>query len=425
MIRREKMMEVMVMFHREHRSKRYIARKLGISRETVSKILARGGEFKPYDTSSRNSSIEPFMEKIRDWVDDNYEATRMYNLLAGMGYEGGLRTVQRCVRDVRGGMVRKAYLAFETEPGRQAQVDYGEFAVLDAEGNKVVTLYLFLMVLGYSRKRYAEFQVQPDLPSFLEAHIRGFEYFGGTPAEILYDNMKNVVSRVRGGEPRWNDTFFSFALHYGFAPRLCPPYASWVKGKVERPIKFIREGFWRGYQFTDLATANRDLKQWLLANEQKIQGTTCQTISERFEAERAALGALPPAGFDTSARYSRCVHKDCCVRFGYNRYMMPHRLVGKQVLLRVRDGILRAFDGAEMLVTYRIPEGRGHLIADERFKKALKEDPEQNRMKYRRPEYRGKGAARTIGLVDVEYHVPVQRRDIGVYDAMAGGGCHE
>lgn len=417
-------MEVMYL-HRHGLKKRAIARKLGMSRATVSKYLACGGDQKHYDVSNREGFLEPYRGQIRVWLEeDDYRATWMYDRLVPLGYEGSLRTVQRFVREERGGLVRKAFLAFETEPGRQAQVDFGEFSVLDPDGNKIITLYLFLMVMGYSRRRYAEFLVRPDLPSFLEAHQRAFEFFGGIPSEILYDCMKNVVTRVNGQDPKWNDIFFSFALHHGFAPRLCPPYASWVKGKVERPIQFIREGFWRGYRFENLFDANRDLQEWLLGKEKMVHGTTHQTIVERFEAELAFLGPLPPAVFDTSARYFRKVFKNCCVHFGGNRYMLPHRTVNREVMLRVKDGILRAFDGPELLITYRIPEGRGHLVADERFIKALKEDQEQNRMKYRKPPKGRKGAARTIGLVDSDYFVPVQRRDIGEYAAL-GGGCHE
>jgi len=412
-------MEVMYL-HRQGLKKRAIARKLGLSRETVSKYLTLGGERRSYDASGRAGFLEPFRDRVRTWLEeDDYRATWMYDRLVPLGYAGGLRTVQRFVREERGGLVRKAFLAFETEPGRQAQVDFGEFAVLDPEGNKIITLYLFLMVLGYSRRRYAEFLVRPDLPSFLDAHQRAFEFFGGIPSEILYDCMKNVVTRVNGEDPKWNDIFFSFALHNGFAPRLCPPYASWVKGKVERPIGFIREGFWRGYRFENIFDANRDLQEWLLGKEKMVHGTTHQTIVDRFEAERSFLSLLPPAAFDTSARYFHTIHKDCCVRFRYNRYMLPHRLVGREVMLRVKDGILRAFDGPELLVTYRISEGRGHLVADERFVRALKEDQEQNRMKYRKPPRGRKGAARTIGLVNPDYFVPVERRDIGEYAALA------
>lgn len=406
-------------------SQRGIADRLGIHRNTVKKYIESGGVPKPYDTSNREGLLVPHREQIKVWLeDDDYSATWMHDRLVAQGYRGSLRTLQRFLRREGRKLLRKAYLPFETEPGRQAQVDFGELAILDERGRKVGKVYLFLMVLGYSRKKFAEILLRPDLTSFLDAHRRAFEYFGGAPSEILYDCMKNVVVRLRGGEPKWNETFFSFAGHYGFAPRLCPPYASWVKGKVERPIHFIREGFWRGYRFLGLPEANRDLQAWLLSKEQVLHGTTHQTIAERFEAERGSLGPLPATPFDTSDRFFRTVGKDCCVHFGCNRYMLPHRAVGKKVILRVKDGTLRAYDGLELLTAYRIPEGKGHLVAHPHLIEALRRDQEQLRMKYRRPTGSHKGAARTIGLVSTPWQVAVQKRDIGVYNALLGGG-HE
>jgi len=228
------------------------------------------------------------------------------------------------------------------------------------------------------------------------------------------------VIRRRGKEPQWNEGFHSFAEHTGFAPRLCPPYASWVKGKVERPIRFIREGFWRGYRCASLHSGNRDLLAWLVEQESRIHGTTCQSIAERFEAERAHLGPLPRTDFDTSARHFRNVGKDCIARFDRNRYMVPHRAVCKEVLVRVKDGLLRVFDGAELLVAYQIPEGHGHLVADPELVRSLREDPEQNRMKYRRPPEGHKGKARTLGPVVTPWAVTVQYRPITDYLAAAG-----
>lgn len=186
----------------------------------------------------------------------------------------------------------------------------------------------------------------------------------------------------------------------------------------------MREDFWRGYQYGGLTEANKDLLVWLQKKELSIHGTTQMTIVERFEQERGHLGGLPLVAFDTSARYFRTVHKDCCIYLGYNRYMLPHQSVGKKVVVRVKDAFMRVFDGPTLLASYRIPEGRGHLIADERFIKALKEDTEQRRMKYHTPPKRRKGAAKTIGLMEPQYDIAVQERDISVYDA-AIGGLHE
>ena len=127
-----------------------------------------------------------------------------------------------------------AYLRFETEPGFQAQVDFGEFLVVNADGS-VDKYYLFPMILGYSRKIYAELIRKCDLPTFLDCHIRAFEYFGGVPQEILYDRMKNVYIGKIAGKHKFNTNMTGFALHYGFTPKVAPAYAAWVKGKIERP----------------------------------------------------------------------------------------------------------------------------------------------------------------------------------------------
>ena len=417
-------MEIMVL-NRQGLSRRKIAKRLGIHRRTVDRYLASGGERKGYDTKLRQSRLVPYRERLLAWMEeDAYSAVWMHDRLLPMGYRGSLRTVQRFVQGEGKKLSRKAFLRFETEPGRQAQVDFGELAVVDENGSKVDTLYLFLMVLGYSRKRYAELLWRPDLPSFLEAHQRAFGFFEGVPTEILYDCMKNVVTRLGGAEPKWNETFFSFALHEGFAPRLCPPFASWVKGKVERPIRFIREGFWRGYRFRNLDEANQDLLDWLVAKEQGIHGTTHERIDERFERERRLLGELPQTVFDTSARFFRTVGKDCCISYGCNRYMMPHRAVGREVIVRVKEGILRVLDGPELLVTYPVHEGKGHLVAHPHLVQALKNDREQIRMKYHKPLHRGKGAARTIGLFDeLAWQVMVPKRDLGEYAALLEGGA--
>lgn len=159
---------------------------------------------------------------------------------------------------------RVAYARFETNPGLQAQVDWADFQITEPNGT-TSTVYLFILVLGYCRAIYAEFVRRCTLESFLDCHIRAFHYTGGVPAEVLYDNMRHVVIRHLVGKVHFNPEFMHFARHYGFAPKACPPYAAWVKGKVERPVDYLRESFWRGYVFGSIDRANRDLHEWLEA----------------------------------------------------------------------------------------------------------------------------------------------------------------
>lgn len=97
---------------------------------------------------------------------------------------------------------------------------------------------------------------------------------------------------------------------------------------------------------------------------------------ERFERERPSLHTLPDQPFDTSWRVYRKFYKDCTVRFKGNSYVVPHTLVGKDIVLRVKDHVMRIFEDDRLVVTYAIPEGKGHLIQNKRFYEALKKDHE-------------------------------------------------
>lgn len=125
-----------------------------------------------------------------------------------------------------------------------------------------------------------------------------------------------------------------FALHYGFTPKAVPAYAAWLKGKVER-----------------------------------LQGTTHEIVSHRFKRERPHLASPPAQPFDTSYRLYRKVYKDCTIRFEGNSYVVPHTLVGEQVILRVKDQAVRIFLNDLLVVTYEIPFGKGHLVPKNVFLK--------------------------------------------------------
>jgi transposase len=402
-------------------SQRKIAKKLGISRNTVKKYL-ENPEFPGSRTgpSKRKSLLDPYRDTIKTWLEEDmdYTATWIYDRLRTMGFHGSYEIVKRTVGSIKAERQKIAYMRFETEPGYQAQVDFGEFQVDNADGS-IKKLYLFSMILGYSREIYGELIERCDLPTFLDCHIRAFESFGGVPEQILYDRMRNVFIGNIAGRNKFNDTLMGFALHYGFKPEVAPSYAAWVKGKVERPYSFIREGFWRGYGFVCLKTANRDLQQWLEKKAKRIHGTTHEVVCLRFAREKPHLKGLPPRAFDTSYRVYRTVHKDCTVRFESNSYVVPHTLVGKKIILRVKDGMMRIFADDALVVTYEIPEGKGHLVQDKRFYEALKKDHEMNRRKYHHAR-RLKGRAKhTISPVKPPYDLDVEIRPIAIYDHAA------
>ncbi|GAB6098080.1 IS21-like element ISMac3 family transposase [Desulfatiferula olefinivorans] len=408
-----------ITLYRRGLSQHAISRELGISRNTVKKYIDNPDlAFNRPQRQQRPSQLDPYIGNITTWIEEDkgYMATWIYDRLTSMGFTGSYEIVKRKVRQIKERHQKVAFMRFETEPGYQAQVDFAEFQIEHPNGH-IEKLYLFSMVLGYSRKTYAELIKRCDLPTFLDCHIRAFEFFGGIPSEILYDRMKNVYIGRLAGRDRFNDTLVGFACHYGFNPKVAPAYAAWVKGKVERPYAFIREGFWRGYGYVCLETANRDLMTWLAKKEQRVHGTTHEVVAVRFDREQPHLGSLPRKAVDTSYRIVRKVYKDCTLRFEGNSFVVPHQLVGKQLVLRVKDHIMRIYDDDRFVVIYEIPSTKGNLVQEKRFYRDLKNDRDMNRRKYGHVKP-GKGRAKhTISPLKPAYDIPVDIRPLDVYDA--------
>jgi transposase len=398
---------------------RAIARKLGIHRNTVRKYL-EGRCMPSYRRTKRKDSIlAPYQQVINDWLEeDSYQATWIIDRLRQMSFTGSYDTVKRYVRKVKEQRTRLAYLRFETQPGHQAQADWGDFQIQETDG-KTTTIYLFALLLGFSRVVYAEFVERCTLETFLDCHIRGFRYLRGVPGEILYDNMKHVVVGKENGRVVFNTEFLHFAYHYQFTAKPCPAYSPWVKGKVERPIDYIRERFWRGYRFESVEKTNGDLLRWLdeVANE-RTHGTHREVVRSRWEREIAQLGKLPVVDYDTSLKVFRKVYKDCQISYNATRYLVPHGVVGKKVMLKIKGGIIRIYHDQDLLITHQESTEKGSLVGDPRIYEALKEDRAQRSRKYGRV----KGRA-TRGLSTGSLYPQVQYRPLGDYDKLVHGGA--
>jgi transposase len=419
MIAQEVFMDIFTL-HRQGHSARSIAKKLGLNRNTVNKYLKQG-EFPKYTRGKRGASIlDPYKQVIEDLLaEDAYQATWIFARIQHLGYPGGYDTVRHYVQGIKKQQSRLAYIRFETEPGRQAQMDWGDFQVNEPDG-QTSTVFLFVLLLGYSRAMYAEFVRRCTLEVFLDSHIHAFQYLGGVPGEILYDNMKNVVAKRSGRGAEFNGEFLHFAHHYQFQPVVCPPYSPWVKGKVERPIHYIRERFWRGYRFDSLGRANRDLLVWLneTANV-RLHGTHRQPVRERWQQEIPQLGSRPEVDYDTSLKVVRKVYRDCQVSYNGNRYVVPHHVVGKKILLKIKAGTIRFYDDQDLLATYQEPQEKGATIGLPGLYERLLQDIAQRRRKYQRGS--GKGKA-TRGLATGSLFPQVAYRPLADYDRLVSGG---
>jgi transposase len=170
-----------------------IARELGVDRKTVKRWL-RLGAWQPRQPQRRARQLDGLAELIeRRAPEVGFNGVVLYRELKGLGFTGGLLQVQRFVRPYRAQRrwSELATMRFETGPGEQAQVDYGQLWVwLGAQPEKV---HLFVLTLGYSRRLYARAYRNERLTTLLDGHERAFRWFGGVTLTCLYDNPRNLV----------------------------------------------------------------------------------------------------------------------------------------------------------------------------------------------------------------------------------------
>lgn len=408
-----------VALHRQGHTERAIARKLGIHRNTVKKYIQEGQTPRYNGSRRRESILSPYHQVIEDFLEeDDYRATWIYKRIRQLGYKGGYDTVKLHVRKVKQKRRRQAYIRFETIPGLQGQMDWADFQVADHHGGSF-TVYLFVLVLGFSRAMFAMFVDRCTLQAFMDAHIHAFHYLGGIPMEMLYDNMKHVVISREDSQATFNVEFSHFAQHYGFKPMACPPYSPWVKGKVERPIDYIREDFWRGYTFTTLEQANRDLLIWLSETaNRRDHGTHRQRVDVRWQQELASLSPCPTRDYDTAIKEYRKVYKDCSISYNASRYQVPPEVIGKKILLKIKDGIIRFYDDDRLLVTHEQARQKGSWVTND----AITAQIHNQRQQKKKPKYGRRKAKATRGLVNASLFPQVVYRPLSVYEQISQGG---
>lgn len=227
-------------------------------------------------------------------------------------------------------------MRFETPPGKQAQVDWaycGKFP--DKQGSKH-SVYAFVMVLGYSRMLFSCFTTSMQIKELMECHKKAFDFFGGWPEQIVYDNMK----QVRISRSKWNEGFLDFCHHYGFIPKTHQPYRSRTKGKVERAVDYLKDNFLAGKHFDDLADLNAQGFSWLnhTANV-RVHATTGVPPIELFPQESlTALDSIK--AYHWHEPVSRKVNWESMVRFDGSRYSVPPEHAGKTVSIEASAGVI-------------------------------------------------------------------------------------
>ena len=291
-----------------------IARRYNIDRRTAKAYCE--SETKPKYTYKipKKKIIDDYAAYIDELLAEApYSAVRINELVEEHFHVSvGYTTIQEYVKKTKRKYNNQATIRFETMPELQGQVDWGFFenyTVIDSNGEEK-KLYCFLMILGYSRMRYVEFVTDMSTQTLIQCHLNAFDYFGGYPEEILYDNMKQVVVKrlLKQKDSTLNKTFEDFAGFFGFKPVLCRPYRGQTKGKIERTVRYVRENFMVGIKYKDLDDLNAKARAWCEKVNLKIHSTTNEIPKVRLLEEN--LSKITRRYF-IDVNHVRKVEKDC------------------------------------------------------------------------------------------------------------------
>ena len=342
-----------------------IARRLGISRNTIAKYLDHPGppSYKPRPSGAQ---LGPYQEYLRSRLTEFPElgTTILLEEIRRRGYSGSYSVLLRFLRPLREPKEVKAVVRFETPPGLQAQVDWVQFDRVMVDG-EVHTLFAFVMTLGFSRARYVEFTIDTSTATFIACHIRAFEYFGGHTKQILYDNLKSVVLKraLLAANSQFNPFYLDFASYYGLVPRLATPYRAQTKGKVERTGRVVRESIYAGVRFSSLQELNRRAQERCNELNQRPNWTTRTPPIERLEEEQLVpVEGRPP--YPNHQRFTRRISRDCYVNFQQNRYTVPPAFAGREAIVLLKGESRLAIEvGGQLVAEHPLAVGVGQIVS--------------------------------------------------------------
>ena len=326
---------------------RRIAAEVGCNRETVQRYLAAGA-WTPCRVPTRPSLLAGqsawLSERLRRHR-GNADVVRQ-ELASELGIVVSLRTVERSVSHLRRELAAEALatVRFETPPGRQLQIDFGQRRIA-IEGEEPGKVFLFVATLGYSRRVYAAAFRHERQSAWLEGIEGAFRHFGGLPGELLLDNARALVKHHDAAtrEVEFTDRLHAFTRYWDVRPVACAPYRARTKGKDERGVGYVKHNAIAGRRFASWGALEAHLAWWMReVADKRVHGTTGEAPVVRFEREERQVRPLagrPP--FRQLRELTRRVQNDACVDVDTNHYSVPWKLIGAEVSVMVDGGQVR------------------------------------------------------------------------------------
>jgi transposase len=378
--------EILVHWH-AGRNNTEIAASLNVDRKTVRKYVVAAEAAGMVPGGAPLSEAE-WDTKVREWFPELADTRlRQVTWPAIEPHHGFIRaqlqagvtvtTIHQRLRDERGVAVSIAsfrrYVAanvpeetrrsqvkvlrpYPAEPGAEAQVDYGRLGRWpDPAAGKPVTIWAFVMVLACSRHMFVRPVIRLDQQAWSECHVTAFAFFGGVPARLVPDNLKTGVDRPDLYDPKINRSYAELAAHYGFLPDPARVFRPADKPRVERPMPYVRDSFWRGREFTSLGQMQAEAERWCtgVAGARACRPLDGAAPAAVFAAaEKNALLPLPADPFVLATWARAKIGPDIHARVGKVLYSVPWRHIGKTADVRVTETMVQFFIGGDLVKTH-------------------------------------------------------------------------
>jgi len=313
---------------------RKIAKKLGLSRNTVKNALKSEDAPEYKRETYKNPELEPF----HDFIIETYfvkklKGSRVLNELRSKGCNVSSSAFYRYIQQYKPEFTR-SFMRYETKPGEQGQFDWSPYTVM-IEG-KQIKIQVFCFILGCSRYRTYMYSLSQTQSSVFEALEEGLTRIGGVPERIQTDNHATLYIAKK---KEWNPRYLQFASHYGFHPSRSEFRSPWSKGKVENPFSYLENHFIADNKFESFEDFSMKLLDFEKQVNHRIHTTTKKTPVELFNVEVAELSPLPNNRFIGVSEELRKVSSDCLISVDGNRYSVPHIFAGREVCMchRLRE----------------------------------------------------------------------------------------
>ena len=362
--------------HRLHHAENWppgtIARQLRIHVDVVRRVLGVQALSTCAPRGSFVDAYVPFMkETLERWP--TLRSTRVHDMLKERGFPGSPRTVREHVARLRPRKQAEAFLRTSTLIGEQSQIDWAFIGNVDVDGTKRA-LWMFVIVLSWSRAIWAESCFAMDAPAVARSLVRAGVAFGGVTRQWLFDNPKTIViERVSAELVRFHPLLLATTTALLVQPRLCAPRRANEKGKVERAIRFMRDRALSGWTPTTIDDANQRLRLFCdgVGLDRPHPTIANKTVRECLAEERPRLLKMPAHPPETDEVRSADVDKTAFVRFDANDYSVPHELVGKTVTIVASDTAVRVVDVGTEVARHVRSYSRKRVIEDPRHRSAL------------------------------------------------------